>query len=369
VTHRHWISLPALLAAWTVAGCNKQESPIRSYEAPKDIPSPQVFSQPQIASDVPDQNNLPPMRWTLPAGWKQAPTSDAVQYARFQISAQDPAAELTVVPMPPQNLLPNLIRWAGQLKLPPVSEADVPKYVTQTQVSGEEGQLVDMTGSAQSGNPPARLLSAIIPHENRSWIFKLKGPEPVVAAQKSNFMEFLHSIQFTVTPDTQTQPTEPGQSPGAPSQSLAESYRLTKWTTPDGWQEQPGSNAMRVTSFRIGAGTGQAELIVSRIRQGQTGGFLENVNRWRGQVGLEPVSQASPNGMQSIEVAGQPAMLLSLTGPPNGAEPPMRLDVAIAIEGNEFWYFKMLGPEPVVLAHQNAFRQFLSSLQFKPESH
>src|SRR5215472_10337538 len=59
------------------------------------------------------------------------------------------------------------------------------------------------------------------------------------------------------------------------------------WTTPSGWQEQPASG-MRVGSFVIKKDDQHAD--VSVIPLGTVAGSdLDNVNRWRGQVGLPPV--------------------------------------------------------------------------------
>ena len=118
--------------------------------------------------------------------------------ASFSVSPNDPKAELTVVQLGPEaaEVLPNLKRWAGQLKLPEVTESDLPKYVKQTQVSGEQGEIVEMTGSPESGNPPTGLLAAIVPHEGATWFFTLKAPQPIVESQKANFEAFVHSVQF-----------------------------------------------------------------------------------------------------------------------------------------------------------------------------
>jgi hypothetical protein len=320
-------------------------------QAPADQPGETAAVQPAAA----------PIEWKVPAGWKQLPGSSEMRFATFQV-ADDPQAVLTVVPlgMSARPVLPNMRRWAGQLKLPEVTQADLPKYVTQTQVSGQQADLVDMTGAADAGTEPTRLLAAIIPHDDRVWFLTLKGPQPVIAAQKSNFEQFVHSIQFPAG-------SAPSAGPPAPS-TAGERFRLSQWKTPEGWQEQPGSNAMRVTSFRVGSGEQTAEVIVSRIPQGQSGSLVDNVNRWRGQVGLGPVASAKEAGFQFIPVAGHEGMFLSYTATKAGAAPAKQLLVAMTIEGTDDWYVKMLGPAPVVSAQGDAFKQFVSSLQFTPES-
>ncbi|HSU69177.1 MAG TPA: hypothetical protein VLJ39_19995 [Tepidisphaeraceae bacterium] len=357
-------TLVFLSAAAILVGCHKDETAIRTYSAPKDTPAPQVASADQTPSDTsdspaPEPTPGQPILWTVPESWKQVPGGNQMRYATFRVSENDPKAELTVLRLPAEAaaVLPNVNRWAGQLKLPQVSQADLIKLVSQTQVSGEQAAMVDMTGSPDTGNPPTRLLAAIIPHEDSAWFFTLKAPAPVVADQKANFEKFLHSIQF---------PT--GTSASADS-SEAAGYKLAKWKTPEGWVEQPGSNSMRVTSFRVGPEDQHTEVIVSKIPIGGFGSIPDNLNRWRGQVGLPPVDRPDPDTKQEINVAGHGAIMMAFKGPAEGPTPARTALVAMDQEGREFWFIKMLGPDSVVSKQQDNFKQFLDSLQFEPESH
>jgi hypothetical protein len=371
VTYLQRIGPVLLVAGALCVGCNKDDSAIRSYSAPKDDPSqtPAVAMDTGQAAAPPEaQPNGPaPIQWTLPSDWKQTGGAGDMRYATIQVQ-QDPKAELTVVPLGPESaaLMPNLIRWAGQLRIPAPTEADISKLVTQTQVSGEQAQLIEMTGAAEVGTPPPALLAAIIPHAGQVWFFTLKAPQPVVAAQKPEFGKFIHSIQF---------PTE--QSAPAAAQALSRhgqmanpaatgSYRLESWKTPDGWVEQPGSNSMRVTSFRVTGNGQQAEAIVSRIQQGHSGSLVDNYNRWRGQVGLGPIREKGEAHSTSGNVAGLPAMFVTFVGPKTD-EAPKQVMVAMTIVGGDDWFIKLIGPESLVSTQQNEFKQFVESLKFTPE--
>ena len=355
----------AVAAAFAlVAGCNRSNDSdtVQSYAAPKESQPPVAAADDQAPTDQPGDTAAAaaPIQWKLPAEWKQLPGTSTMRFATFQVG-DDPQTVVTVVPLgiSARAVLPNVQRWAGQLKLPEVSQADLPRYVTQTQVSGEQADVVDMTGAADAGKEPTRLLAAIVPHIDRVWFFTLKGPQPVIAAQKSNFEQFIHSIQFPASP-------APSASPAAVG-ATGERFHLSGWKTPEGWKEQPGSNAMRVTSFRVGSGEQTAEVIVSRIPQGQSGSLVDNVNRWRAQVGLGPVSSAREAGLQFVPVASREGMFLAYTGSASATAPAKQLLVAMTIQGMDDWYIKMLGPEPVVSTQADAFKQFVSSLQFTPE--
>jgi hypothetical protein len=379
VTYPLRLSLFLLSAGLIGIGCNRDETAIRTYSAPKDVPAPQVASADQTpadaqAPDLPEQSSpdAAVIRWTVPDSWKQVPGENKMRYASFQVSAQDPKAELTVLQLPAEAgaLLPNMQRWAGQLKIAgPISNNDITKLATKTQISGEEAIVIDLTGGPASGNPPTRLLAAIVPHQDSTWFFTLKAPEPLAAAQKANFETFIHSIQFPTGPTASAAPSEEAAPSDHGLGPMDQRFKLAKWTTPAGWTEQPGSNAMRVTSFHLGSGAQQAEVIVSRIPQEGIGSFTDNINRWRGQVGLGPVASEKNAGFHPTSIGGQPGLLLDLTGPNAGDQPTKELLVALTIRGADGWFFKMLGPESVVSTQQDAFKQFLGSLQFEPESH
>src|SRR3954469_20730083 len=75
---------------------------------------------------------------------------------------------------------------------------------------------------------------------------------------------------------------------GGSAQQSQQSPQLT-WKTPEGWTESPPGE-MRVASFKISGKDGrQADLSIVPL-SGGGGGDIANVNRWRGQVGLPPLS-------------------------------------------------------------------------------
>ena len=78
---------------------------------------------------------------------------------------------------------------------------------------------------------------------------------------------------------------------------------------------------MRVASFKIQGQNGkQADVSVIPL-PGLAGSDEANVNRWRGQVGLPPVSPDElKKSAENIEAGGQPAQLYDIAGqnPANG---------------------------------------------------
>src|SRR5690242_13772472 len=61
-----------------------------------------------------------------------------------------------------------------------------------------------------------------------------------------------------------------------------------KWSKPESWNEVPPSS-MRYASFNAGAGNDKIDISVVTFA-GEGGSDADNVNRWRGQLQLPPMS-------------------------------------------------------------------------------
>ena len=137
-----------------------------------------------------------------------------------------------------------------------------------------------------------------------------------------------------------------------------------KWTLPKGWEEVPPGQ-MRVASFRIkGEGSKQGDVSVVPL-PGMAGGTLANVNRWRSQVGLAPVSDSELGTLaQKVEIAGQPGELYEQAGQGQGSGEPTRILAAILSRDQLAWFFKVTGDDQLVAQQKPAFVDFLKSLSF-----
>ena len=163
-------------------------------------------------------------------------------------------------------------------------------------------------------------------------------------------------------------PSAPGLAampPMAASEGAAQAP-LT-WTLPAGWQEvKPGP--MRLAQFAV-AGPGGKKAEVSIVMMGGTaGGELGNVNRWRGQVSLSPVTEAEVSKLgEKTEAAGSETKLYDMTGMVASGD-KARILVTSLQRGDEAWFFKMTGDDELVAAQKPAFLAFLKSLKFSQTS-
>jgi len=128
------------------------------------------------------------------------------------------------------------------------------------------------------------------------------------------------------------------------------------WTLPEGWIEAEGS-AMRIATIRIPSAP-SVDLSVTSF-PGDVGGLLNNVNRWRRQIGLPPVGETELETMTAeIAAADLSGILAELTGPDQST-----LAAIFRWEGHS-WFFKMTGTSPEISAQKEKFLQYISSLQF-----
>jgi len=151
--------------------------------------------------------------------------------------------------------------------------------------------------------------------------------------------------------------------PGHPDISAASAPRL-KYQVPPGWQEVPPGE-MRAASFRVAGKEGkQADVSVVPL-PGLAGGDLDNVNRWRGQVGLKGVTQEELARLaQPVTIDHQAAQLYEQAGENPGSGGKSRILAAVTRREGVAWFFKMTGDDELVAQQKPAFIEFLQSVAF-----
>ena len=143
------------------------------------------------------------------------------------------------------------------------------------------------------------------------------------------------------------------------------------WDVPDGWQVVPGS-AMRMANFTFGE-SAEGQCYFTMLRGG--GGLLLNLNRWRGQMGLDPVDEAALAALPDRRFLFGNGKFIELEGEfkPMGdteALPGYRMlglimpemdmgDIKVA------FFVKMTGPKALVESELENFNAFCASLRMK----
>ncbi len=136
-----------------------------------------------------------------------------------------------------------------------------------------------------------------------------------------------------------------------------------QWTKPSAWTEL-SPTAFRKGNFVVeGENESKVEITVSSF-PGSVGGTLANVNRWRGQAGLSPISNSElAESLTDIVVDGQKGQLVDIP-PESDASDAVHIVAAIFLYEGESWFFKMSGPSDLVALQRTAFDQFIDGLTF-----
>jgi hypothetical protein len=133
---------------------------------------------------------------------------------------------------------------------------------------------------------------------------------------------------------------------------------------PAGWEEKPASG-MRVASYGVKRPDGRSADISVVAMGGGAGGELENVNRWRDQIGLEPATEADLAGLRSIIPAGnRQVVVYELDGKKAvlDGKYAARTLAAILPAGEMTVFFKITGENALVAEQKPQFLAWLKSV-------
>jgi len=149
---------------------------------------------------------------------------------------------------------------------------------------------------------PVTLLAALAPQTKRiNWVFKVTGPTEAIAETRGAILEFFKTVEFPKV-----------YAKKVPVQDHDEPALL--WTLPASWTEKEKGGDFRYKTVTIPTKVGPLELTVSNL-PGSSGKLLTNVNRWRGQVHRNAISEKElPLTTNKIRIAGVDATLVEING-------------------------------------------------------
>ena len=122
---------------------------------------------------------------------------------------------------------------------------------------------------------------------------------------------------------------------------------------------------MLLAKFLVpGTGDAKADVNISSLA-GTGGGMLANINRWRGQLKLDPVDESGlETQLVPLDASGAKAMVADLSGTNAKTGQPTRLVGVIVPIGAQTWFYKMMGDPGVVDKEKAAFLQFVQTVKY-----
>lgn len=150
---------------------------------------------------------------------------------------------------------------------------------------------------------------------------------------------------------------------GAGGGASAKGGGKVHWETPAGWVELAPTGT-REANFKV-AGDAQTECYLTRLA-GTAGGLESNINRWRAQISLPPLSAAEIAQLPRLEWLDAEAVLVNFEGQWKGmsgteAEEGWRLVGLLSVRPDESLFLKMVGPSEVVGANLEPFVMLAAS--------
>jgi len=354
-----WLMNTAIVLM-AVVGCDQKDQiqVYRLIKAPPESASVELNATMQMNADMQSDGTdqaKTAIITTAPADWEAKSAGDLRQ-ASFLVKGKDGTlADVSLVTLDGSagGLLDNVNRWLSQLGQSQISADQLTQKVQKLRSPAlGEIAVVDLEGlpagadSAKDG----RILVAIATNASKTIFFKIRGNSALVSAQKDVFLSWVSSAHIAnnqtsaASNVTQTPVDKP----------------TIRWEIPDGWKTAPAAS-MRYASFTIAGKDGQTGDVSVVVFSGDGGSDLENVNRWRGQLGLPPLTaEGLKSAVSSLPLRNSSLSTADLAGASDA------ILVAWTRRDGHVWFFKLSGPEELVTTEKPNFTKFLQSVQFGP---
>jgi hypothetical protein len=286
-------------------------------------------------------------QWKLPEGWTQEAGGAQMRFATVKIPDSRPPLELTVAKVSwdssgeAREILANVNRWRGQMQLSPIDEDDLADETRSLKLAADQKAIaVDLVGRLKpTGMSP--------PLASKGGKGDLPAGHPPVGEKTTGGK------------------AAGGESAGARKSMQAAVDPNLPFTCelPAGWHPA-ALKTFSVATFDAEKDSQKVEITVTPFGGG-AGGLLNNVNRWRNLVHLEPVSEGELESLLNpYKVDGRPAQLIRLFSPKN-SDAPLAIVAVVADRDDTTWFFRMSGPPDFVADQQSNFDKFMASIKFK----
>ena len=349
------------LAVVLLAACDNK-SEIKVYRVSK---APLEETEPEQRGAMPANAPSPSMPGGMaptvsmasvpaPPNWQPQPLSQMRQASFLVKGSGGAVADISFVSLGASagNVLENVNRWLSQIGQPPIDQQKLNQIAQRLTTSIGDVTVVDLAGLPNGADPAkdGRIIAAMTSNGSSTLFFKIRGNEALTESQKSDFIKWV-----TAVCNSQSENKAP-QLTGAMAAESSQNPQI-KWLMPAGWSEVSPS-AMRYASFNAGANNDKVDISVV-IFPGEGGSDTDNVNRWRQQIGLPPMSPAAiATQVAPIKTADGDFLSVDI------ASASARTLAAWTRRDGHVWFFKATGPNAAVEKEKQNFVKFVESVRF-----
>ena len=374
-------ALPLFAAALMLfaAGCGRDSVKVYKVDSSDMVTSPPpvaATAMPATMPDglpVPDNSGQPKLKYVLPDGWKEKALTQ-LRVASFEISENGRTADVSVIPLGglAGGDLANVNRWRGQVGQTPQTEDELKKSAAAVEIAGKPADLYDVAGTSPGSGEAERIVGAILHTEDTAWYFKMMGDAALVEKNKPAFAAFLKSVEFDTmaAPSTMdlsqlppSHPAIPGLDASSQTAPAADSGDKPAWIVPADWKAGELAQFLVARYAIQGTGGATAAVNVSQLN-GDGGGLLPNLNRWRTQLGQPPITEEDAAKLPTIDAGGSPATVADFTGTDARAGKPARLVGVVLPRNGQTWFYKLMGDPDLVAQQKDALVKFVQSAKY-----
>jgi hypothetical protein len=321
-------------SAWILSSCGDQPE-IRSYEIPSEYTGPVVS-------------------WELPEEWGENPDLSGPMAGSFHVKTElGPMGRIGVMPFRETVSSVDVANmFSMELGQTSLNEESLKEINEIKKIGDREFEWIRLSDKGNDGSTRTILL-ALYRNKGETWLFPFIGDRDLIREQEKNFESFLASTtlragQVEIRAKSPTLPPPPPQDvKGAPT-----------WVIPKHWVKTSASS-MRLASYEVSDENGSKLDFSVTSFPGDVGGTLANVNRWLGQIGIDPVKEADLDKYISpIILDEKDAQLVVAEGEKES------LFAAILMVKDRSWFFKITGSRELAKVEKSNFLSFLDSVCF-----
>jgi hypothetical protein len=278
--------------------------------------------------------------WKVPDGWDMVARQGAIAAFRVGGAAEDLEVTVSQYEIPTDiysswMLMRAFNSWRRQLSQPLILPRDLPDHTVCFHLDDAQVLAVNMVGKRIPDERPVGGMPA--------------GHPPISSGSPA------------ASGDERTGVT------GAASAS-----KRIRYTVPDGWQpgqrvvSRGGITVTREAAFVVVDGEKKVD-ITATVLPPFGASVPQNVNRWRGQVGLQRLEPTEVEAtVERIPVGDLTGSYVELIGS-EGESGSSAIFGAIAMQGKQAWVFTLKGDGVLAKREGENFRAFLKSIEFAGE--
>ena len=313
-----------------------EEAQIRSYEIPSEYDGPVVT-------------------WELPAEWGENPDISGPMAGSFHVKTDlGPIGRIGVMPFRESVSSVDVANmFAMELGQSRMNEEDLKKISEIRNIQGRDFEWISLNDKGNEGST-RKILLALFRNRGETWLFPFIADRDLIREQEKNFESFLASTTLRAG-KIEIRAKAPALPPPPPAH---DQHGAPTWEVPSHWIKTSASS-MRLASYEVNDGNGSKLDFSITSFPGDVGGTLANVNRWLGQIGIDPVEESNLSKYVSpIVLDERDAQLVVAVGEKNA------LFAAIMMVEDRSWFFKITGNRELAKVEKSNFLSFLNSVCF-----